>query len=266
MPTYNKGPFLQEAIDSIVAQTFADWELLIVDDGSTDETKQILSRCDDPRIRVFTTSTNVGRSRARNIALARARGRYIAIFDSDDLSRPSRLEKQVAFLDAHPEIAVVSGYIRAFSGAEESIMMFPLDPPSIRRRFDRGRMGVAHGASLVRRECFERCGCYISDLTYAEDLELFRRFSQEFAFQTLPEVLLDYRHELGPASVRQWAADGRGHRYALYRSRRAIGRRVLTLEEFSRLWRTRLCVYTVDLLRAMVFTTRARVFSSYVLR
>jgi hypothetical protein len=173
----------------------------------------------------------------------------------------------VAFLDAHPEIAVVSGYIRAFSAAGESIMMFPLDPAAIRRRFERGQMGVAHGASMVRRTCFDRLGGYISDLSYAEDFELFRRFSRDFAFQTLPEVLLDYRHELGAASLRRWAADGQAHRYALYRSRRpGIGQRVLTLDEFSRLWRTRICVYTVDLLRSIVFTTRARFFSAYVLR
>ena len=145
-------------------------------------------------------------------------------------------------------------------------MMFPLEPAAIQRRFARGQMGAAHGAAMVRRTCFERCGGYIGELAYAEDLELFQRFSREFAFQTLPEVLLDYRHELGIASIRRWAADGLGHRYALYRSSLLEkGQRTLTIDEFSRLWRTRICVYTVDLLRSIVFTARARVFSAYVL-
>lgn len=267
MATYNKGPFLQEAIDSIVSQTFTDWELLIVDDGSTDQTSAILARCSDPRIRVLTQPTNVGRSRARNIGLAEARGRYIAICDSDDVARPARLATHVSFLDAHPEIALVSGYMRAFSQAGETIMMFPLEPAAIRRRFERGKMGVAHGASMFRRECFDRLGGYLTDLDYAEDFELFRRFSGQYAFQTLPEVLLDYRHELGAASIRQFAADGRAHRYALYRSARpGIGQGILTLEQFSRRWRTRACVYTVDLLRAIVYTMRSRIFSVYAHR
>jgi glycosyltransferase involved in cell wall biosynthesis len=267
MATYNKGPYLRQAIDSIVAQTFTDWELLVADDGSTDDTKRILAGYTDPRIHVLTLATNAGRSWARNLALAQACGRSIAICDSDDLSRPTRLERQVAFLDAHPEIGVVSGYIRAFSDAGESVMMFPLEPSAIHSRFERGKMGAAHGAAMVRRVCFDRLGGYINDLSYAEDFELFTRFSREYAFQSLPEVLLDYRHELGVGSIRQWAADGRAHRYALYRSRRpSIGQRVVTLEEFSSRWQTRLCVYTVDLLRSVLFTTRSRLFSEYVLR
>src|SRR4051812_12460500 len=99
MPTYNKGRYLREAIDSIRRQTFEDWELVIVDDGSTDDTAAVLATYRDPRIKVHTLPANVGRSRARNIAIAHAKGCYIAICDSDDVSGPTRLERQVAFLD-----------------------------------------------------------------------------------------------------------------------------------------------------------------------
>ncbi len=266
MPTFNKAEALSDAVASIVNQTFADWELLIVDDGSTDATAQVLARLTDPRIRVFPLAKNVGRSAARNVALRHARGRYLAICDSDDVSVATRFEQQVAFLDAHSDVGVVSGYIRAFSESAEAVMQFPVDAASIRRRFERGQMGVAHGASMVRATCLERCG-YCEDLSYAEDFELFRRLSRSVVFRTIPEVLLHYRHEVGVASIREWARNGRAHRYALYRSdldaQTPAG---LTFDEFSRQWRVRLAVSTLDLLRSVHFNVRARAFSSYVLR
>ncbi|MEQ1907329.1 MAG: glycosyltransferase family A protein [Vicinamibacterales bacterium] len=267
MPSYNTAAYLPSAIDSILNQTFSDWELLIVDDGSTDETASVLSRYTDPRIRLHRLPVNRGRSAARNSALAQAKGHYIAICDSDDVFASTRFEQQVSFLDTHPEVAVVSGYIRAFSSTSTALMQFPVDQASIRRRFDRGKMGVAHGASMVRVECFERLGGYCDDLSFAEDFELFRRFSRRYAFHTLPTVLLDYRHEVGAASIRHWAQDGCAHRYALYRSScQDDAEPVLTLEEFSHQWRTRLAVYTLDLLRSIHFNVKARLFSSYVLR
>ena len=267
MPAYNTAAHLPSAIDSILNQTFSDWELLIVDDGSTDETASVLARYTDPRIRVQRFPVNRGRSAARNAALAQAKGRYIALCDSDDVFALTRFEQQVSFLDTHPEVAVVSGYIRAFSSTSTALMQFPVDRASILRRFERGKMGVAHGASMVRVECFERLGGYCEDLSFAEDFELFRRFSRQYAFHTLPTVLLDYRHEVGTASIRHWVQDGCAHRYALYRSSRLNDMApVLTLDEFSHQWRTRLAVYTLDLLRSIHFNMKARLFSSYVLR
>jgi glycosyltransferase involved in cell wall biosynthesis len=267
MPTYNKAANVRQAIDSVLAQTFTDWELLIVDDGSTDNTASVLADVSDPRITVRSLPSNRGRSAARNLALSSARGRYIAICDSDDVSVPSRFARQVAYLDAHPDVAVVSGAIRAFSTWRTAVMHFPQDEASIQRRFERGKMGVAHGASMIRAECFTTLGGYCEQLSFAEDFELFRRFARRYAFRSLPGVLLDYRHDVGASAIRHWAHDGCAHRYALYRSTLARdATRVLTLEEFSRQWRTRSAVYTLDLLRSVHFNLRARLFSSYVLR
>jgi O-antigen/teichoic acid export membrane protein len=206
MPTYNKGEYLAEAIDSILRQSRGDWELIIVDDGSTDETAAVLARYTDPRIVVRRLPANEGRSRARNLALSLMRGRYVALCDSDDISVPTRFEQQVAFLDAHPDVGVVSAYIRAFSNDASTLLMFPLDDRSIRRRLALGKMGVAHGASMVRAECFAQMGGYCDDLAYAEDLELFRRFAQRFAFRTLPAELLEYRYEMHSIARRVGAA------------------------------------------------------------
>jgi glycosyltransferase involved in cell wall biosynthesis len=267
MPTYNKAQWLQAAIDSVLNQTFTEWELIIVDDGSTDSTPDVLARSTDPRIRVHTLPKNVGRAQARNAAIRSARGRYIAICDSDDISAPTRFEEHVAFLDSHPQVGVVSAHLRQLSPHHAARIVFPIDHKSIARRFARGKMGAAHGASMIRAVCFERLGLYCEDLRAAEDFELFRRFSMEYRFETLPQELLLYRNEWGAVPFPVWTENSRAHRYALYRSN-CHGRpaRVLSFDEFVRRWRTRFFVYTVDSLRFAHFNLRTHVFSSHVLR
>jgi len=267
MPTYNKGPWLQQAIDSVISQTFTDWELIIVDDGSTDDTADVLARCTDPRIRIQTLAKNVGRAAARNIALQQAQGRYIAICDSDDVSDPTRFEQHVAFLDSHSDIGVVSAYIRQLSEHGSALIIFPTGHEAIARRLARGKMGAAHGASMIRTECFEQLGPYCGDLRTAEDFELFRRFSFKYRFHTLPQELLQYRNPLGAVPLRVWAESMRAHRYAVYRANcYGSAEPVLSFDEFARSWRTRFAVHTVDSLRFAHFNLRTHVFSSHVLR
>jgi glycosyltransferase involved in cell wall biosynthesis len=267
MPTFNKAIYLQQAIDSVIRQTFTDWELIIVDDGSTDHTASILRRYSDKRIVVHTLSSNCGRSRARNVALSHARGRYIAICDSDDLSAPTRFERQVEFLNSRPEVGVVSAFIQVISRTATAQIDFPVEHAAIARRFADGKMGVVHGASMIRAECFEQLGVYCDDLRSSEDFELFRRFCQCHRFATLPYVLLEYRNELGAVPLIVWAENTRAHRYALYRSNyRGDIAEALTLDQFSRGWKAKLRIYTLDLLRFAHFNLRARVFAHYVVR
>jgi glycosyltransferase involved in cell wall biosynthesis len=268
MPTYNKGPWLQQAIDSVLGQTFTDWELIIVDDGSTDDTADVLARCSDPRITIRVLAENMGRARARNVALELARGRYIAICDSDDISAPTRFEEHVAFLDAHPEISIVSAHMRLLTGKRiAQRIVFPLQHDSVARRFARGKMGVAHGASMIRAECFQQVGGYCQDLRYAEDFELFLRFCTRYRFETLPRDLLLYRSDWGAMPFPVWTAVARAHRYALYRSNyQDPSAPLLSFDEFVRSWRTKILLYSVDSLRFAHFNLRAHVFSSHVLR
>ena len=102
IPTYNRVGYLSQAVDSVLAQTLVDWELIVVDDGSTDETSCYLESLADPRI-VALGQMNQGESAARNAGIAHARGRYIAFLDDDDLFAPQKLELQAAFLCDHPE-------------------------------------------------------------------------------------------------------------------------------------------------------------------
>ncbi len=99
MPTYNCGPFIAESIRSVLAQTYSNWELIIVDDCSTDETETIVRSFDDPRIHYLQNEQNSGAALTRNKALRAAKGRYIAFLDSDDLWNPDKLERQIAFME-----------------------------------------------------------------------------------------------------------------------------------------------------------------------
>ena len=101
MPTYNCGRFIRESIDSVLAQTYKSWELLIVDDCSTDETAAVVHSYKDPRIRYLCNAHNMGAALTRNRALKEAKGRYIAFLDSDDLWLPEKLEKQIAFMESN---------------------------------------------------------------------------------------------------------------------------------------------------------------------
>jgi glycosyltransferase involved in cell wall biosynthesis len=106
LPAYNGARFLKEAVDSIVLQTFQDWELILVDDGSTDHTPEIMKGYNDPRIRYLKNEENKGLVYSLNRAIEASTGRYIARMDADDFSQPDRLEKQVIFLESHPDIGV----------------------------------------------------------------------------------------------------------------------------------------------------------------
>jgi glycosyltransferase involved in cell wall biosynthesis len=252
MATYNGAEFIAAAVDSILAQTFSDWELIIVDDGSTDDTADVLGRYRDPRITIHSLPHNVGRAAARNVALDLARGRYIAPADSDDISLPERFAVEVAYLERHPDVDVVACQMKYFWGdaPPRDGFLFPEEPEEIRQRFASGRMAVAHGAALIRAECFRRHGGYAADCRRAEDLEFFLRIHRDCVFRSLPEVLYLYRHEPRAVPLGKWMETAAYSRYASYRASAVLaGTAPASYAAFSRsLWH-RPSLYTVELAR-----------------
>jgi glycosyltransferase involved in cell wall biosynthesis len=252
MATYNGAPFIAAAVDSILAQTFRDWELIIVDDGSTDDTARVLGQYRDPRITVHALPRNVGRAGARNVALKLARGRYIAPADSDDISLPTRFEVLVAYLESHPDVDVVACQMKYFWGdaPPRDGFLFPEDPDEVRRRLTAGKMAVAHGAALIRAECFQRHGGYAEECRRAEDLEFFLRINRDCVIRHLPQALYLYRHEVGAVPLAKWMETARYTRYALYHARAVLaGAAPISYAEFSGRLSHRLSLYTVDLAR-----------------
>ena len=191
MPVYNREAFVAEAIASVLAQTFTAFELIIVDDGSTDATPAIIARVDDPRVRVLRQS-HAGISTAMNTGVHAARGEYLARLDSDDLWRPEMLATQVALLDQRPEIG--AGYARVqrmeADGRLTPIIwgIAPPDPDDHLCSMLQGDF-TCNVTVVVRRACLERVGGYDPSLQPSEDWDLWLRVAQHYRFAFTDRVL-----------------------------------------------------------------------------
>lgn len=202
LPVYNGQKYLKDSIDSILAQTYTDFELVIVNDGSTDDSEAIIQGFDDPRIRYYKQS-NHGISATLNLAIRQAKGRYIARQDSDDLSHPDRLIKQVAFLDAHPKCGVVGTWaeILVEDVPTDRVLNHPINNNDIKFAllFD---SPFVHSSVMMRKELVDRVSGYPSDLNQQspEDFELWSLLSPICEFANIPEFLLKYREIKGSMS------------------------------------------------------------------
>ena len=201
MPVYNGERHLAEAIESLLDQTFHNFEFLIINDGSTDGTMEILERYGrhDRRIRLF-HQANQGVIASLNRGLDLARGKYIARMDADDVSLPERLSKQVAFMEAHPHVFVCESWVMSQGERQGIISKPPPDSESIRciLFFENA---PAHPSVMFRKETLDRFGIrYDPDFRHAEDYELWVRCSSFARLANIEEVLLRYRRHEGSIS------------------------------------------------------------------
>jgi len=202
MPVYNGEKYLAEAIESILAQTFKDFELLIVDDGSTDSSAEIIRSkvAQDSRIRFFQLERNMGHADARNVGVAAAAGNFITGMDCDDLSLPQRLAKQVEFLQSHPEIGGVGAH-RQVMNKDLSSILYPhiLSQQHALIVLDWFINPMFMGVTLMlRREFLRAIGGFQPGRRRTEDMELVARLFDETSIQlaNLPDVLyINRRHE-----------------------------------------------------------------------
>lgn len=239
IPSHNCERYIAETIESVLAQTFGDLEVIVVDDGSTDRTREIVASFDS-RVRLVAQG-NAGVCRARNRGISEARGRYICLMDHDDYWFPDKIERQVEILEGHPEYAVAfAAFVNwhADAGGE-----FPpptsYDLSSLGDGIDEDYSGwIYHqflldcwmltSTAMFRREVFATCGVFDETLPYSEDWDLWLRLSREFQFVKLrrPNTLyrqhawqgnrrvreIDYRTVLLERTVQQWgycSGDGR---------------------------------------------------------
>jgi FkbM family methyltransferase len=202
LPVYNCPRYVGQAVESILAQTCADFELIVVDDGSEDETPDVVRRFTDPRIRLV-TQANRGLAGALNRGIELARGRYIARQDQDDVSFPERVAKQVAFLDAHPRCALVGTWAEIWRGDERTdrVHAHPSDNANLKFQLLLNNPFV-HSSVMIRRAALDRVGAYSTDpgRQPPEDYELWSRVAREFEVANLPEVLHIYREVEGSIS------------------------------------------------------------------
>ncbi|WP_177209257.1 glycosyltransferase family 2 protein [Natronobacterium haloterrestre] len=189
--TYNEEAFIREALESMLKQTLSDFEIVIVDDGSEDSTKEILAEYEDSeRIRIF-YSKHIGRSGALNTAIDEARGEYIAVVDPDDLSEENRLEVQAAYLDDHPDVGIVgSAYVAKNEIRSESyIREYPTDDAAIRRAMAK-YIPIPHSSIMARRKALIQAGLYDGTRRAIVDLDLMIRVAVDWKVANLPEPLI----------------------------------------------------------------------------
>jgi hypothetical protein len=205
MAVRNVDRFLAEAIESIVRQTFTDFEFVIVDFGSTDDSKSIVSRyaADDARIK-FHEIPVCTLPVARNAGCSLARGEYIAVMDADDVCLPDRLKLEVEFMEAHPEVGIVGGAVVWVDAANRELELHtsPIEDHEIRSAMVE-RCPFWHPTVLVRRTAFNLVGGYRAAFVFAHDYDLELRIAEHFACANLEQVVLNYRIHPNQVSLRK---------------------------------------------------------------
>jgi glycosyltransferase involved in cell wall biosynthesis len=233
MSVHNGQEFLREAIDSILNQSYVEFEFLIIDDCSTDSSAEILGEYGqlDKRIAVITNSQNLGLTKSLNLGLRAARGKYIARMDADDISLPERLNKQVAYLNSQASIGLVGSWIEIF-GSENRLVKYPVSNDEIKLEL-LTRSPFAHPSVMFRKSCVEDFDLFYDEkYVTAQDSELWGRFSRHTQMANLPEVLLNYRSNEVSISFRK-SSDQKEmalkSKYAQYEY--LLGRKLLDVEK-----------------------------------
>lgn len=203
LPVYNAERFVVEAVESILGQTLAAFELVVLDDGSTDATPRLLAGLvsRDPRIRLVTRE-NRGLTRSLNEGLEIAAGEYVAIMNADDIALPDRLATQVAFLDEHPQVAAVGSQTRLLGsdGGRGPSTRLPQSPEAV-RAFLTQASPLAHPSVMMRRSAVVAVGGYRPQMEPAEDYDLWLRLAERADLANLPDVLLEYRVHSGQSTA-----------------------------------------------------------------
>lgn len=195
MKVYNGEQYLQEAIDSILNQTFTDFELVIINDGSTDDSEHIIKSYKDVRIRYLKNEKNLGLCLTQNKVIAQARGEYIAVMDCDDISYPTRFEKQVRYLDNHPKVIMCGTQRNNLVDGKESPFrrIEALDNCTLRYSMVFGQYFLTHSSIMFRAKEYRENGFAYGGVTMAEDYQIMVEMAKRFEVAILPERLVAYR-------------------------------------------------------------------------
>ncbi len=228
MPVYNAERYVAEAIESILGQTFGDFELIIINDGSTDDSKAVLDGLvmRDPRIRL-TSRPNRGISATRNELLSLARGEFVAVLDADDIAMPDRLERQVQFLQTHPECVAVGSRALVIDPDGDSLCEW--FPEQSHEEIDAlnlsGMRGsaICHSSVMIRKDSILEVGGYREQYSTAEDLDLWLRLAERGRLANLPEALVKYRTHVGSVCHTQNHRQQEAARAAIEDARRHRG-------------------------------------------
>ena len=206
MSVYNDAVYLDEAIESILNQTFTDFEFLIINDGSTDGSRDIILSYADPRIRLVDNEVNLGLPVSLNKGIRLAKGEYIARQDADDVSLPDRLAQQAAFLDAHSDVTVVGCWWEWIDvdGDVFATGEIPNSNTIIKAKLVQHNVKFPHGCMMIRREALVRIGGYDRQFRFTQDLDLWLRMVKAgYRFGAVERRLYWHRKRLEPNDIKR---------------------------------------------------------------
>ena len=240
MAAYNCERYVGEAVESICAQTYPNWELIVVDDASSDATPAVVTdkAVSEPRVRLIRMARNVGCFPARNRAVAEARGEFIAVLDADDIAFPDRLTHTLQKMQAAPELGLV-GSLALLVDEEGTVFgARPQRDPSeehVQKMIARGKTTFVHSSYCMRAEVLRELGGYDEFFRYAGDEDLLLRFDAHSSVGYIPEALVAYRHRRGQITMAKRAEQMAYARAAFERYRKAMVGDELDLErEYAR--------------------------------
>lgn len=203
LPAYNAARYIESAVRSVLDQTFTDFELIVIDDGSKDDTGVILEAiaAGDDRLKVVRRE-NRGLVATLNEMIDRSSAGLIARMDADDLCLPDRLAKQVAFMDAHPDVVLLGGayWLIDGDGRRLTTIIPPADDTTLQESALVGKTPVCHPLAVYRKAAVQVVGGYRAETMLAEDLDLWLRLGEVGRIACLPDVLLEYRQHAGSIS------------------------------------------------------------------
>ena len=195
IPAYNGQRWLPEAAQSVLSQTYPDLELIIVDDGSTDGTRKVIEAFlrNDPRVRAIYKTVNGDGASARNAGIAAARGKYVSLLDQDDLMEPTKLERQVAFLEQHPEATLVYGHYLVMDNDGRTLDKQPVQPHTAFQDLWESCRCLHLGAALIRKRVLDAVGPFNEKVGWATDFELVLKIARRGGIAFQDGVALSYR-------------------------------------------------------------------------
>lgn len=198
MPVYNCEKYVSEAIESILGQTFTDFEFIIIDDGSTDRSFEIIKKYGDNRITAIKNKNNLGNYPCRNAGMAMARGEYICVMDADDISEPRRFKVQYQFMEDDPATGICGTFIRNIPS--NIIPRFITGSEQLKVAFLSNNF-CSHPSLMMRKEFMDKFNLrYNEDYYYSADFDLCARALKFFKIVNIPEVLVQYRRHSGQIS------------------------------------------------------------------
>jgi glycosyltransferase involved in cell wall biosynthesis len=202
MGVYNGEKYLREAIESILKQTFTDFEFLIIDDGSTDKSHEIILSYNDPRIRLIANEQNIGLTKSLNRGLSQAKSEYVARMDADDISHSERLAQQTEYMKFHPDVVVLGTNSCAINDDGKPIWRtFLLADPSFDDFLKENR--CVHGTILFRKEIINNIGGYNELFLQGQDYALWLEISKKYRIHNLPQILYYLRIHNSSLSIKQ---------------------------------------------------------------